>query len=207
MRTEELKEWGLSDDQISSVMAQFGKDISKLQRENEKLTLDKDTWKQKAEDAENTLKGFDGIDISTIQSEIATWKQRAKEAEENAKAQIYERDYADTLKSELESVKFTSEAAKRDVISQIKASNLPLKDGKIMGLSDFIENIKSSDASAFVDERQEKLEAGKARFTTIEHSSGGIPQLSKKEIMNIKDSTERQNAIANNLGLFGKERN
>ena len=172
MKTEELKEWGLSDDQISSVMAQFGKDISKLQKDNEKLASDRDTWKQRAEDSETTLKGFEGVDIATIQSEIASWKQKAEKAEKNAAAQIYKRDFDDALKAELENVKFTSEAAKRYVESQIRDSDIKLRDGKLLGLSDLIEQIRKEDASAFVDEHKEELEANRAKFTTVEKRGG-----------------------------------
>lgn len=130
-----------------------------------KLETDRDTWKEKAETAETTLKGFEGVDLETMKRDLADWQKKAEEAEKNAQAQIYERDFSDALKAELESVKFSSEAAKRDVMSQIKAAELKLKDGKILGLSDLIEQIKKTDASAFVDEAQERLEQNKARFT------------------------------------------
>ena len=138
----------------------------------EKLENNVETWKKRAEDAENTLKGFEGVDIATIQSELAAWKQKAEEAEKNATAQIYKRDFDDALKSELENVKFTSEAAKRYVESQIRDSDIKLRDGKLLGLSDLIEQIRKEDASAFVDEHREELEANKAKFTTVEKHGG-----------------------------------
>ena len=39
MKTDELKAWGLTDEQSEKVMAQYGKDVSKLQKENERLKL------------------------------------------------------------------------------------------------------------------------------------------------------------------------
>ena len=171
-----------------------------------KLETDRDTWKEKAETAETTLKGFEGVDLDKVQKELADWKQKAADAEKNAQAQIYERDFSDALKAELESVKFSSEAAKRDVMSQIKAAELKLKDGKILGLSDLIEQIKKDDASAFVDEAQQQNEANRARFTQPAKPGSGAKfgSMTKKDIMDIKDPTERQAAIAENLGLFGK---
>lgn len=173
------------------------KKLSKLQTENDAL-------KQRAETAEETLKGFDGIDPEKIQSELETWRKKAETAEENAKKQIYDRDFADALKTELESIKFTSEAAKRDVMAQITAAELKLRDGKILGLSDLLKQIREADASAFVDEQQEQLEQGKARFTQpmSNQNGGGAGNLTKKDIMAIKDPVERQQKIAENIGLF-----
>lgn len=182
-----------------------GEFLSELEVEKKlrKAEGDRDSWKQRAETAEETLKGFEGIDPTKIQGELEEWKKKAEEAEANAKKQIYDRDFADALRTELESVKFTSEAAKRDVMSQITAAELKLRDGKILGLSDLIAQIRKSDASAFVDEQQAQLEQGKARFTApMNNQSGGVTNLTKKDIMAIKDPVERQQKIAENMSLF-----
>lgn len=186
MKTEKLQEKGLTQEQIDFVMAENGKDLDKLQKENKELTADRDTWKQKAKNAEETLKSFDGIDPAKIQGELAGWKQKAEEAEENAKKQIYERDFADALKTDLEGYQFTSEAAKRDVMAQIKAAELKLKDGKILGLSDLIEQIKQKDATAFVNQEQEQLETNKAKFTTPAKPAPG-KKVSPAELMRMKN--------------------
>lgn len=172
-----------------------------------KIETDRDNWKAKAETAEETLKSFDGIDPAQIQTELATWKKKAEDAEQNAQKQIYERDFSDALKVEMEGYKFTSEAAKKSIMAEIKDAGLKLKDGKILGLSDLIDQIKKNDASAFVDEHQEQLEAGRARFTQPQKAGSGAKfgTLTRKEIMDIKDPSERQAAIAQNLGLFGQE--
>ena len=166
MKTEDLKAQGLTDEQVNFVMAENGKDLKKLQKENENLTHDRDTWKEKEETAEATLKGFEGVDLDTMNKELSEWKQKAEDAEKNAQAQIYERDFNDALKTELESVKFSSEAAKRAIMAEIKESGLKLKDGKILGLNDLIFQMKEKDASAFIDEEQQKAQQNAARFTT-----------------------------------------
>lgn len=43
MKTEELKAQGLTEEQISFVMAENGKDLKKLQKENDNLSADRDT--------------------------------------------------------------------------------------------------------------------------------------------------------------------
>ena len=142
-----------------------------------------------------------------MKRDLTDWKKKAEDAEKNAQAQIYERDFNDALKAELESVKFSSEAAKRAIMAEIKESGLKLKDGKILGLNDLISQMKEKDASAFVDEEQQKAQQNVARFTqpfnTQNKGKGGT--MTKDEIFAIKDGAERRAAIAANMSLFEKE--
>lgn len=207
MKTEDLKAQGLTDEQISFVMAENGKDLKKLQKENENLTADRDAWKGKAETAEETLKKFEGLDPEQMQTELATWKKKAEDAEKDRDQKIYERDFADALKTELDGIKFTSEAAKRSVMADIKEAGLKLKDGKILGLNDLIAQMKEKDASAFIDEEQENAQRNAAHFGPVTAPRGQQTPpgtMTKKDIMAIKDSGERQAKIAENIGLFTK---
>lgn len=181
MKTEELKSQGLTEEQISFVMAENGKDLKKLQKENDNLTSERDTWKEKAEAAETTLKGFEGVDLETMQKELSDWKQKATEAEKNAQAQLYERDFADALKTEFEGIKFSSEAAKRAIMAEVKEADLKLKDGKILGLNDLLSQMKEKDASAFVDDAQQQAQQNMARFTAPAGKSGSAGTLTKAD--------------------------
>ena len=204
---------------IEAILKQFGLEVPKEQSEDfrkvfhenyktvkdyEKVESDRDKWKGQAETAEETLKRFDGVDLETMQAELATWKTKAETAEKDYQQKIYDRDFSDALKTEMESIKFSSEAAKRAVMAEIKESGLKLKDGKILGLSDLIGQIKERDASAFVDEQADKAKQQAARFTTSFKGTGTGGTMTKKDIYAIKDPSERQAAIAENLGLFGQ---
>lgn len=180
--------------------------ITKAEHEKKlgKVETDRDTWKEKAETAETTLKGFEGVDLGTMQKELSVWKKKAEDAEKDAQAKLYERDFADALKTEFEGIKFSSEAAKRAIMAEVKDAGLKLKDGKILGLNDLITQMKEKDASAFVDDEQIKAQQNAARFTQPigKQNQGG--NMTKEQIEAIKDTSERQAAIANNLHLFGK---
>lgn len=151
----------------------------------EKLTA----MQKRAETAEEALKGFEGIDPAKVNEQLAEANRKVKEAQEAAQKQLDERDFNDALKAELDGLKFTSTAARKAVEADIRAAGLKLRNGKIVGLSDVIEQIKSEDASAFVDEHQESLEKNKARFT--QPGSGGNPAPGKKysigELMRMKN--------------------
>lgn len=180
--------------------------ITKAEHEKKlgKVETDRDTWKEKAETAETILKSFEGVDLDTMQKELSDWKKKAEDAEKDAQAKLYERDFADALKTEFEGIKFSSEAAKRAIMAEVKDAGLKLKDGKILGLNDLITQMKEKDASAFVDDEQIKAQQNAARFTQPigKQNQGG--NMTKEQIEAIKDTSERQAAIANNLHLFGK---
>lgn len=172
MKTEDLKAQGLTDEQIQFVMAENGKDLKKIQKEKDNLTTDRDNWKQKAETAEEALKKFDGIDPENIQKEIEDWKQKAKDAEKEYQQKIYERDFDDALKTAFGEIKFTSEAAKKAIMAEVKESGLKLSEGKILGLNDLIGQIKERDSSAFVDDQAQQAQKNMARFTTTFAGTG-----------------------------------
>ena len=198
-----LKEYGLE------IPADKKEDFRKAFHENYKTVVDygkvetdRDSWKEKAETAETTLKSFEGIDPTKVQDELNNWKKKAEDAEKEYNDKIYERDFGDALKAAMEAYKFSSEAAKKAVMAEIKEAGLKLKDGKILGLGDLMEQIKESDASAFVDGEVDK---NKAKFTNTRKSNPETGKLTKKDIMAIKDPVERQAKIAENIDLFRKE--
>ena len=206
---ETLKTFGIEipedkQSEVKKVLSEHYKNAAEYNKTISKLETERDTWKEKAETAENTLKGFEGVDLETMQKELADWKQKATEAEKNAQAQLYERDFNDALKAELENVKFSSEAAKRAIMAEVKEAGLKLKDGKILGLNDLISQMKEKDASAFVDEEQQKAQQNAARFTQPFQRRNQGGGMTKDQIMGIKDASERQAAIAANIHLFGK---
>lgn len=207
---EMLKEAGVEipadkKDAFNKEFRKTYKSEGEISKATDKLESDRDNWKQKAEAAEETLKKFDGVDLEGMKAEVDNWKAKAENAEKDYAAQIAKRDFEDALKEEIGGYKFTSEAAKKAIMAEIREAGLKVKDGKILGLSDLLAQMKEKDASAFVDEKQEQLEAGRAKpFTGPLNQNTGSQKMTKSDILNIKDAGQRQSAIAQNLGLFGK---
>ena len=187
---------------VKKALSEHYKNAGEVTKTLTKVEGERDAWKERAETAENTLKSFEGIDPESIKGELATWKQKAADAEKEYNDKIYERDFADALKTALEDVKFSSASAKKAVMADIKDAGLKLKDGKILGLNDLLEQMKKDDASAFVDDDQQTALQSQARFTTGITHNNKPGKMTKADIMNIKDAGERQAAIASNLSLF-----
>lgn len=141
------------------------KTVNEFQKRVSKAEEERDGYKSRAETAENTLKGFEGVDLEKINKDLDEWKKKAEDTEKEYQRKIAERDFNDALTEGIGKYKFTSEAAKRAVMAEIKKKGLTMSDGKILGLNDAIEQIKANDKGAFVDEEEEELEGQRARFT------------------------------------------
>lgn len=174
--------------------------------EHEKLKTDLTNMTKRAETAETTLKGFEGIDPDKVKDEVAQWKKKAEDAEKEYQTQLFQRDFDDALKSHMDGIEFTSVAARKAIEAEVRANCTKIKDGRIIGFTDVIEAARKTDASAFVDKQQEEAERNKPQFTT---RSGGAPgatgTMTRDEIMSIKDRSERRAAIAAHMNLFNSK--
>lgn len=168
--------------------------------EYSKMKDNLDATKDQLNTTQNALKGFEGLDAEALKKEVADWKQKADDAQKSFDAKIAERDYNDAINSELGNYKFSSYYAKRAITEKVKSAGLKLDNGKIMGLNDYMEQIKAEDASAFAIE--EPQNTSKPMFTA--RKEDGAKKMTKDEILSIKNRDERLAAIANNKELFGE---
>ena len=141
-------------------MTENGNDIEKYRKEVESKTKELETLNTKYESAQNSLndankqiKSYKDMDIEGIKNSAAEWEKKYKDetAELNNKLTQQERDFA--TNSYFAGMNFTSESAKRGIISQFKEQNFELKDGKFIGADEYINGLKESDAGAFVVEK------------------------------------------------------
>lgn len=174
-----------------------------VEKKISKAENDRDSWKQRAETAEETLKGFEGKDLNAMQKEIDDWKEKATKAESEYNTKMAEHEKQELLKEAFADIEFTSESAKKAIMAQI-SENVSVKNGKLIGFNDLLEDAKKNDASAFVNKEQQNLEQNKAKFTTpMNNQSGKVGTMTKDEIMAIKDRGERREAMMAHKELFG----
>lgn len=152
-------------DTLNDEVAKNYKAIAEYDKKVKKLEAERDGYKTQLDTANETLKGFEGVDVDEMNKRLEQYKTEKKEMEEKHKQELHKRDFADALSKAMEEVKFTSESAKEAVMRKITDADLKLIDGKIIGLNDMIAAIKEKDASAFVDEEKVKLEGSKPKFT------------------------------------------
>lgn len=203
--TEILKEIGIEVPEgklpdLTKKIAENYKTVAEMEKKTGRLEQERDDYKSQLESAKNTLKGFEGVDLSTMRSQLAEYKDKAEKAEKEFKDKLAERDLDDALNTALDGIKFTSETAKRGVKARLKEERIELnKDGKLRGFDSLIAKLREEDKDAFA-------EGSSARFTSSFGKNDSVKKYSSiEDIYKIKDATERQNAIAQNMNLFGKE--
>ena len=154
-------------------------DYEKQTRKVETLTQESNNWKTQYDEAKKTLDGFEGKDFDAITRERDEWKTKAENAEKEwkdkleanekeYKQKIEERDFNDVLAMALSDEKFSSEFAKTGIINMIKEKGLKREGEKILGLEDYLTELKESQKDAFVAD-------GKTPpvFTTPTNKGGG----------------------------------
>lgn len=167
MKTAELKELGLTDEQAAQVLVINGKDIESAKTAKDKtiadLTTERDNLKAQLDTAETTLKNFEGIDPEKMQQEIQTYKQNAEDAKKEYAKQLLQRDQRDWLKGKLDEYGVASPYARKQLISDCMddENGLKWKDGAFFGFDDFMKKAKEQDAALY-QTAEEKAAAEKA---------------------------------------------
>lgn len=159
MKREDLKELGLNDDQISSVMANYGKSINEYKEQVANLTSERDALKGQITDRDGqleTLKKSAGKDNDDLKQQIKDLQDANK-----ANKEKYQQQIASQAKS------FKIEGALRDakarnvktVLALIDTDKVSVgDDGKLVGLNDQIEAAKRSDGYLFAETSKPKVE-------------------------------------------------
>ena len=198
----ELNKLGIevSDEQKESLKKSMGEELySKKEMEDKvnKASSESEQWKTRAESAEKMLEGLDGKSPEDILKERDDWKRQAEDSKKDYEAKIAEHEKDELLKEAFEEIEFTSESAKKAIMEDI-SKGVSVRNGKLIGFSDLIEEAKKTDANAFVNKQTPP-----ARFTKPnENDPGGDKHATRESILSIKDRSERQKAIAENISLF-----
>lgn len=91
MRKEDLQAQGLTEEQIAFVFAENGKDVNAIKSERDQL-------KTQLENTQETLKSFEGVNVSELQNKITTLTDEIATNKANYEKQIADRDFTDLVK-------------------------------------------------------------------------------------------------------------
>jgi hypothetical protein len=98
MKRKFLEDMGLTKEQVDSIMAENGNDIEAIKQE-------RDNYKGQLETAQTTLKSFEGVNISELQTKVTTLTNDLATKEAEYKRQLADRDFNDLLKATAEGYK------------------------------------------------------------------------------------------------------
>lgn len=184
-----LKSMQLTDEQVTAIVEAHGETVDALKAKNSDLQKKLEEAKEVADKSEKS----DGEYKSKYEKEKADfeeYKANQKKSEETSKK-----------KSAYENL-LRQAGIKEKAISQIlaltKVDDLKLsEDGKLDGAENLTKSIKS-DWSEFITKEQTKG----AKVENPPANNGG-DGMTKEQIMSIKDSVQRRQAIKDHIELFG----
>lgn len=205
MKTEELKAQGLTQEQINFVMAENGKDIDKIQKKLDDMTVERDKEKGRADTAEETLKGFDGVDVEKLNKSIADWKKKAEDAEKDYKQKIADRDFDDLLKEAIKSANGLNEKA---IIGCLDIPTLKASKNQKSDIESAIKALSEAEDSKMLFKAENIVTP---HFTSVNKGGNNGSGIKSKEDIYATDpktgkfiygAAERQKLIAENPQLF-----
>lgn len=165
--------------------------------EYEKLTASLANEREKLEQVSESLKKFDGYDPDAAKQQAADLQKKLEETEKRFADEIAARDNNDALERELSAYEFSSKAARASILAKVKDANLTFRDGAHLGFAELMEQIKAEDADAF-----KTAAAPAAKFTERGTGRAGGPDITREQILAIRDASERQAEIDKHRELF-----
>ncbi|MFV0529487.1 MAG: phage scaffolding protein [Lachnospiraceae bacterium] len=101
MKTETLKELGLTEDQIKSVMAENGKDIAAEKAKTTTAEGERDKYKEQLDTAQTSLDKFKDVDPEKLQQTIDDLKKDIKDKDAQYAAEKAEKEFSAKLEASI----------------------------------------------------------------------------------------------------------
>lgn len=196
-----LKDAGIevTDEQKSSInkavaenyktIAEFDKQVKKT----ETAESNAETLQTQLNDAQETIKGFDGVDVEKLNKDIADWKARAEKAEKDAEAKILQRDQRDFLNAEFDKLGISSERTRKSLMADIMGEDgLKWKDGSFLGLSDYLTKENEKD-HFYKTEEEKQAEADKQKEDQAKQKAANVvPKFTDKSEPKTEQKEEKK---------------
>lgn len=145
-----------------------------------KITELKGVQKQ-LDDANATIKGFEGQDIEAVKKQAAEWQQKYDTETKALQQQLADQARAHAEEMFLSGYKFTSKAARSGVLAELRSKNFTVENGTLLGGKEFIDGLMAQDdfKGAFVTEtpddgsQKETTPANNPRFAASTNGGTG----------------------------------
>ena len=186
--------------EFNKAVAENYKTVAEHEKKVNRLTDDLAAEKKRADEAVETLKGFEGKDFDAITRERDEWKTKHDNAVAAYQKEQEEREFNSVLETAITEAKGKNTKAIMALmdLDKLRSSKNQEKDIKAA-----LDSMRNESGYLFDDN------GGNPQFTTSNGNggnNGGGGNTTMKDIMKIKDPVERQRMIGQNLNLFGKEK-
>lgn len=111
---------------------------------------------QQLTDANATIQSYKDMDVDGIKKSVDDWKTKYDEDTKALQTQLEQQEYAHQRDMYFAGFQFASNAAKAGMMSEFDKQKFQLKDGTFVGADSWMEQQKTSDPAAFVQEKPEE---------------------------------------------------
>ncbi|HBJ2623601.1 TPA: phage scaffolding protein [Clostridium botulinum] len=201
MKREFLKGLGLTDEQITSIMAENGKDIKREKDKVDEVERDLEEANSQLKQANNTITDLkkNNADNEELQNKVTQYENDMETQKETYEKEINEMKYKSSLDSALSKYSFQDDAAKEFAINKIK-DKVEFKNGEFIGINDAMTDMQKNQSYLF------KIEpSGTGSFGTggsaggqePTHSTNFAQQLGKEKAESLKQVKDISSFAAN----------
>lgn len=183
MKREFLEAMGLDKETVDKILDENSRDIGREKQKADQAKEDLATAQQQLadrdKDMEELRKSAEGAD--GIKQQLTDLQAKYNEETEQYKTQLAERDYSDAVSRAIaeRGIKFSSKAAEKAYIADLKAKKLELKDGALSGFDEYHKAQLEADPAAFQSNKPSPTFAGPI-------GAGGPPASESKGAMYAK---------------------
>lgn len=189
MKRDFLKNLGLTDEVIDSIMTENGKDIeaekkkaTSIQNKLDTANTELATVKEQLTNANTTIQSYKDMDIEGIKQSAEEWKTKYEEDTKKLQDELKAKDYDFAVREYMNGFKFIDDEVKELVVNKFKEKGFKHEEGKFLGADDFMKEYKEVHKSLFApDEPQEPVP------TIVKPTGGepnsGTPKLSLTQMM------------------------
>lgn len=182
---------------FNKAVAENYKTVAEHEKKVNRLTDDLAAEKKRADDAVETLKGFEGKDFDAITRERDKWKKDYEDAMAAKQKDQEEQEFQSDLESAITEAKGKNVKAIKALLDLEKLRGSKNRKADIVVA---LKDVQTANEYLF-----DTADGPPARFDDPGNKGNPAGTITMKEIMAIKDPVERQKKIGQNLALFGRK--
>lgn len=159
MKREFLEGLGLEKTAIDQILDENSRDIGRWKQKAEQAEADKATIEQQLADRDKDIEELKAADADGLKKQLEELQSKYTTETEQYKNQLADRDYMDAVKRAIaganggKGIKFSSKAAEKAYLADLKANRLEMKDGDLVGFDDYHKAQVDADPSAFQSDK------------------------------------------------------
>lgn len=151
MKREFLEGLGLDKAVVDQILDENSRDIGREKQKTDAAKEDAEALRGQLADRDKDIEALKALDADGLKQQLADLQTKYSTETEQYKTQLAERDYSDALTRAIaeKGIKFSSKAAEKAFLADLKTNKLELKDGALVGFDEYHKAQMEADPTAF----------------------------------------------------------